>query len=164
MGDKNQYFHFNNFLSLISFPNKILGNSTWYPPPVSKFILCVKQICKKRFLYVAVYDWQSCWSRSYWLCCSSIYQDLILKLDILRKLEKHRGCVNTVGFNAVGDILISGSDDKKVVLWDWETGQIKHAFHSGHHANVFQAKFMPDSGDSSIVTCAADGQVTVWLR
>lgn len=87
------------------------------------------------------------------------YQDLVLRLDILRKLDKHRGCVNTVSFNAAGDILVSGSDDRRIILWDWETGEIKLSFHSGHHNNVFQAKIMPYTDDRSIVTCAADGQV-----
>ncbi|GLU02690.1 hypothetical protein SLE2022_199310 [Rubroshorea leprosula] len=86
-------------------------------------------------------------------------EDLLLRLDLYRKLDKHRGCVNTVSFNADGDILISGSDDRRVILWDWETGNVKLSFHSGHNNNVFQAKFMPFSDDRSIVTCAADGQV-----
>lgn len=86
-------------------------------------------------------------------------QDLVLRLDIYRKLEKHRGCVNTISFNTNGDILVSGSDDKRVILWDWETGHIKLSFHSGHTNNVFQAKIMPCTDDRSIVTCAADGQV-----
>ncbi|XP_057517339.1 uncharacterized protein LOC130798396 isoform X1 [Amaranthus tricolor] len=88
-------------------------------------------------------------------------EDLVLKFDILRKLEKHRGCVNTVSFNESGDILVSGSDDRKVILWDWEIGHAKLSFHSGHVHNVFQAKFMPYSysDDCSLVTCAADGQV-----
>ncbi|XP_014513908.1 DDB1- and CUL4-associated factor 8 isoform X1 [Vigna radiata var. radiata] len=86
-------------------------------------------------------------------------EDLVLRLDVLRKLHKHRGCVNTVSFNTDGDILVSGSDDWRVILWDWETGRIKLSFHSGHNNNVFQAKIMPHSEDRSIVTCAADGQV-----
>lgn len=86
-------------------------------------------------------------------------QGLVLRLEILRKLEKHRGCVNTVSFNGSGDILVSGSDDRRVILWDWEFGRAKLSFHSGHSNNVFQAKFMPYSDDRSIVTCAADGQV-----
>lgn len=88
-----------------------------------------------------------------------MFQDLVLRLDLHRKLEKHKGCVNTVSFNADGDILVSGSDDRRVILWDWETGRIKLSFHSGHDNNVFQAKIMPCTDDRTIVTCAADGQV-----
>ncbi|KAF3642988.1 DDB1 and CUL4-associated factor 8 [Capsicum chacoense] len=86
-------------------------------------------------------------------------EDLVLRFDVFRKLEKHRGCVNTVSFNADGDIVISGSDDRRIILWEWETGKIALSFHSGHHNNVFQAKIMPYTDDRSIVTCAADGQV-----
>ncbi|MCL7045976.1 hypothetical protein MKW94_004819 [Papaver nudicaule] len=86
-------------------------------------------------------------------------QDLVLRLGIYKNLERHRGCVNTVSFNADGDILVSGSDDRFVMLWDWESARVKLSFHSGHTNNVFQAKFMPYTNDRSIVTCAADGQV-----
>ncbi|WOH04329.1 hypothetical protein DCAR_0623738 [Daucus carota subsp. sativus] len=86
-------------------------------------------------------------------------EDLVLRLDLHGKLEMHRGCVNTVSFSSDGDILVSGSDDRRVILWDWQSGCAKLAFHSGHNNNVFQAKFMPFSDDRSIVTCAADGQV-----
>ncbi|KAK1379021.1 hypothetical protein POM88_025765 [Heracleum sosnowskyi] len=51
------------------------------------------------------------------------------------------------------------SDDRRVILWDWQCGRIKLVFHTGHNNNVFQAKFMPFSDDISIITCAADGQV-----
>ncbi|TXG64943.1 hypothetical protein EZV62_011937 [Acer yangbiense] len=86
-------------------------------------------------------------------------QDLVLRLDVYKKLDKHRGCVNTVSFNPDGDILVSGSDDRRIILWDWQTGNVKLSFHSGHGNNVFQAKIMPYTDDRSIVTCAADGQV-----
>ncbi|KAF3772810.1 DDB1- and CUL4-associated factor 8 [Nymphaea thermarum] len=85
-------------------------------------------------------------------------EDLVRRLDVHAKLEKHRGCVNTVSFNAAGDILVSGSDDRSVVLWDWDTQHVKLSFHSGHSNNVFQAKIMPFTDDLSSVTCAADGQ------
>ncbi|GJR65313.1 putative ribonuclease H-like domain-containing protein [Tanacetum coccineum] len=85
-------------------------------------------------------------------------EDIVLRLNLSRKLEKHRGCVNTVSFNGDGDVLVSGSDDKKVIFWDWENGNVKLSFHSGHADNIFQAKIMPGTDDRSIVTCAADGQ------
>uniref|UniRef100_J3N4K5 Uncharacterized protein n=1 Tax=Oryza brachyantha TaxID=4533 RepID=J3N4K5_ORYBR len=85
--------------------------------------------------------------------------DLVMRLQIHRKLNRHTGCVNTVGFNADGDTLISGSDDQMVMLWNWDTGAVKLQFHSGHSDNVFQARFMPYTDDQTIVTCAADGEV-----
>ncbi|KAK8699966.1 hypothetical protein V6N13_018373 [Hibiscus sabdariffa] len=86
-------------------------------------------------------------------------EDLVLRLDIYKKLEEHQGCVNTVSFNADGKKLVSGSDDLQVIIWDWETGHAKLSFQSGHTDNVFQARFMPYTDDRSLVTCAADGEV-----
>lgn len=86
-------------------------------------------------------------------------QDLVLRFGVHRKLDNHRGCVNTVSFNADGDTLVSGSDDRKVILWDWDAGRVKLSFDSGHSNNVFQARFMPYTGDRIIITCAADGEV-----
>ncbi|KAL5230596.1 hypothetical protein ABZP36_029372 [Zizania latifolia] len=86
-------------------------------------------------------------------------EDLVMRQQIHRKLNRHTGCVNTVGFNADGDTLISGSDDQMVMLWNWDTGAVKLQFHSGHSDNVFQARFMPYTNDQTIVTCAADGEV-----
>lgn len=87
-------------------------------------------------------------------------QDLVLRFDIHKKLNKHKSCVNTLCFKEGGDTLISGSDGRMVMLWNWDAGRVKLSFHSGHTNNVFQAKMMSYSDDWSIVTCAADGQVT----
>ncbi|CAL9228675.1 unnamed protein product [Arabidopsis halleri] len=89
----------------------------------------------------------------------SASEDLLRRLGLHKKLDKHKGCVNSVSFNADGDLLLSASDDKQVILWDWETASVKLSFDSGHFNNVFQAKFMPFSDDRSIVTSAADKQV-----
>lgn len=86
-------------------------------------------------------------------------EDLVLRLGIHKKLGGHRGCVNAVSFNPQGDILVSGSDDRMIMLWDWDSGVTKLSFHSGHSNNVFQARFMPCTNDQTIVTCAADGEV-----
>ncbi|KAK8699123.1 hypothetical protein V6N13_115218 [Hibiscus sabdariffa] len=86
-------------------------------------------------------------------------EDLVLRLETFKKLEKHRGCVNTVSFNGDGNILVSGSDDKRIILWDWQTGNAKLTFQSGHTSNIFHAKIMPYTDDRSLITCASDGQV-----
>ena len=82
-----------------------------------------------------------------------------MRLERARTLEKHSGSVNTVSFNAYGGILVSGSDDREVIFWDWETGSVKLSFHLGDCNNVLQAKIIPETGDRSIVTCGIDGQV-----
>ncbi|KAL8184901.1 UNVERIFIED_CONTAM: DDB1- and CUL4-associated factor 8 [Gekko kuhli] len=64
-------------------------------------------------------------------------------------LERHVGCVNTLHFNQRGTWLASGSDDLKVVVWDWVWRKPVLEFESGHKSNVFQA--MPlRSGDRAM--------------
>lgn len=86
-----------------------------------------------------------------------------MRLGIDRKLNKHEGCVNTVSLNADGNIIVSGSDDRTVILWDWAVGTVRISFNSGHKNNVFQARFMPYSSDRTIVTSAADGEVYAFI-
>jgi WD40 repeat protein len=40
-----------------------------------------------------------------------------------RALDGHHGCVNTVHFNPTGELLLSGSDDLRIILWDWSSGK-----------------------------------------
>ncbi|KAI1888670.1 hypothetical protein AGOR_G00187530 [Albula goreensis] len=86
---------------------------------------------------------------------------LVQRLELQGRLERHTGCVNTLHFNPSGTRLASGSDDLRVVIWDWARRRATLEFHSGHKSNVFQAKFLPHSGDSTLAMCARDGQIRV---
>ncbi|MQM16735.1 hypothetical protein Taro_049694 [Colocasia esculenta] len=86
-------------------------------------------------------------------------ETLVKRLTLYGKLKGHGGCVNTICFNSSGDVLISGSDDKQVILWNWTTKKKRLSYHSGHNDNVFQARVMPFTDDRTVVTAAADGQV-----
>jgi WD repeat-containing protein 42A len=88
-------------------------------------------------------------------------EQLVSRLSKYGTLTAHRGCVNTVQFTSSGDHLLSGSDDRKIIIWDWARKKPKFSYSSGHHGNVFQAKPMPFTNDSCIVSCAADGEVRV---
>lgn len=86
---------------------------------------------------------------------------LVQRLELQGKLERHAGCVNTLHFNPSGTRLASGSDDLRVIIWDWTVKRAELEFDSGHKSNVFQAKFLPHSGDSTLAMCARDGQIRV---
>ncbi|XP_051943729.1 DDB1- and CUL4-associated factor 8 isoform X1 [Hippocampus zosterae] len=86
---------------------------------------------------------------------------LVQRLELQGRLERHSGCVNTLHFNPSGTRLASGSDDLRVVIWDWAIRRAELEFDSGHKSNVFQAKFLPHSGDSTLAMCARDGQIRV---
>uniref|UniRef100_A0A8C5A6B4 DDB1- and CUL4-associated factor 8 n=1 Tax=Gadus morhua TaxID=8049 RepID=A0A8C5A6B4_GADMO len=86
---------------------------------------------------------------------------LVQRLELQGRLERHTGCVNTLHFNPSGTRLASGSDDLRVIIWDWAVRRAVLEFDSGHKSNVFQAKFLPHSGDSTLAMCARDGQIRV---
>lgn len=64
-------------------------------------------------------------------------------------------------FNQCGTSLASSSDDRRVIVWDWMCKQPVLDFETGHKNNVFQAKFLPNSGDSTLVTCVHGGNM--WI-
>lgn len=92
-------------------------------------------------------------------CYGSLH--CVQRLELMHRLDKHDGCVNCLSFHPNGSLLASGSDDLKVILWDWHIGKDIFQFDTKHRGNVFQCKFLPLSGnDLNIVTCARDGQVS----
>ena len=86
------------------------------------------------------------------------------QLDLYGKLKGHEGCVNAVEFNSSGGVLVSGSDDRRVLLWNWASQTKLFEYPSGHSDNIFQTKFMPFTDDRKIVTSAGDGQVNMCLE
>lgn len=77
-----------------------------------------------------------------------------------KRLSKHKGCVNCLNFNRNGNILVSGSDDLRIILWDWPSRKIIQNFKSGHSSNIFQTKFVElNNSSASIVSSARDGTV-----
>ncbi|KAK3018810.1 hypothetical protein RJ639_003042 [Escallonia herrerae] len=84
---------------------------------------------------------------------------LVKKIDLYGKLNGHQSCVNAVEFNFCGDVLVSGSDDRQVIFWNWAAKTFKFVYDSGHSENIFQVRIMPFTDDCKIVTSAADGQV-----
>eukprot|EP00246_Nothoceros_aenigmaticus_P001171 TRINITY_DN1156_c0_g1_i2.p1 TRINITY_DN1156_c0_g1~~TRINITY_DN1156_c0_g1_i2.p1 ORF type:complete len:486 (+),score=59.71 TRINITY_DN1156_c0_g1_i2:283-1740(+) len=86
-------------------------------------------------------------------------QDLVQRFQQFANLEFHDGCVNTVHFSPSGELLVSGSDDRYIVFWDWAAKTKRLHYDSGHESNVFQARIMPFSDDRQVVSCGADGQV-----
>ena len=90
-------------------------------------------------------------------------QSLVRRLALTDKLSFHDGCVNAVNFSPDGELIVSGSDDLQVALWDWykNTKEPVMTYDSGHSSNVFQTKFMPYTNNSTVVTCARDGQIRV---
>lgn len=86
----------------------------------------------------------------------------IKRLELDAVLEGHNGCVNCLEWNSNGSLLASASDDCRVIIWDPFKQKRVIEFLTPHHGNIFSVKFLPNSGDSMVVTGAADGQIIVF--
>ena len=86
-------------------------------------------------------------------------KSVIRSFGKVQQLEKHSGCINTVAWNPEGTRLVSGSDDRSVVVWSGFPMESIITVPTGHRNNVFCATFVPGASDTSLVTSAADGCV-----
>ena len=84
---------------------------------------------------------------------------VVERMKISHVLRKHSGCVNCLNFNKTGDLLVTGSDDARLIVWDWAANKTKHVWKSGHSANIFQSKFLPSSSCIDIISAGRDGKV-----
>ncbi|XP_015781143.1 DDB1- and CUL4-associated factor 8 isoform X1 [Tetranychus urticae] len=75
------------------------------------------------------------------------------------ELEGHSGCVNCLNFNSSGNLLCSGSDDRKIKIWDWEKSKLTQSYSSGHTSNIFNCRWCLDN--ARIVTSGRDGQIRI---
>lgn len=87
---------------------------------------------------------------------------LIQRLDLDGKLEGHNGCVNCLEWSSNGRLLMSGSDDNRVIIWDpFKQKQVLDLM-TPHQGNIFSVKFLPNTSDTLIATGAADHQIFVF--
>uniref|UniRef100_A0A1B0G8R4 Uncharacterized protein n=1 Tax=Glossina morsitans morsitans TaxID=37546 RepID=A0A1B0G8R4_GLOMM len=85
--------------------------------------------------------------------------DYVQRLGLLCQLPIHSGCVNTVHWNNTGEYLISGSDDQFIAITNPHNQEVLLKYKTAHRANIFSARFMPQSNDQAIVSCSGDGIV-----
>nr|CAD7423752.1 unnamed protein product [Timema monikensis] len=90
-----------------------------------------------------------------------VTEDFVKRLGLEKELEGHNGCVNCLEWSQDGRILASASDDVQVILWDPLLHRKIHAIQTGHQGNIFSVKFLPQSGDSVLLTGAGDCRIRV---
>lgn len=81
------------------------------------------------------------------------------RLGLHCRLQVHSGCVNSVCWNDTGEYLLSGSDDQFIAVTNPHNQEVLLKYKTAHRANIFSARFMPQSNDHSIVSCSGDGIV-----
>ncbi|XP_031392600.1 WD and tetratricopeptide repeats protein 1 isoform X2 [Punica granatum] len=88
-----------------------------------------------------------------------MHSSLVRRLSLEKELEGHHGCVNTIAWNSRGSLLISGSDDTQINIWSYSGRKLLHSIDSGHSANIFCTKFVPETSDEQVVSGAGDAEV-----
>ncbi|KAG8916481.1 hypothetical protein FRC02_003806 [Tulasnella sp. 418] len=78
---------------------------------------------------------------------------------ILFTLTAHSGCINAVAYSHDGELLATGSDDKRVIIWDSRTGAQIHSL-EGHSYGVLAVDFSPN--DKLIASGSSDQSVCIW--
>lgn len=87
---------------------------------------------------------------------------IVDRLDIESKLIGHKGCVNCLDWGSNGRLLVSGSDDTHIIVWDVFRQKSEVTLMTMHQGNIFSVKFMPDSSDRVVASGAADGRICVY--
>ncbi|CAF2352241.1 unnamed protein product [Brassica rapa] len=91
-----------------------------------------------------------------------LHSSLVRRLSQEQELEGHQGCVNAISWNSTGSLLVSGSDDLRVNIWDYSSRKLVHSVESGHTANIFCTKFVPETSDELVVSGAGDAEVRLF--
>ncbi|KAG8189042.1 hypothetical protein JTE90_025479 [Oedothorax gibbosus] len=84
-------------------------------------------------------------------------KEFVQKLQLQRKIPVHDGCVNSICWNDTGSYLLSGSDDQRLSIVHGYDYSVLAYIQTGHKANIFSAKFLPNRNDKHVVSCSGDG-------
>ncbi|WVR07807.1 hypothetical protein IAU60_004850 [Kwoniella sp. DSM 27419] len=100
--------------------------------------------------------------------------DKLDRVQVLGEEDGHRGCVNALSWSDDGQTLLSGSDDTRICIWHPDPHpsssssstsphplKLADTIQTGHRANIFSAKFLPNANTPTIVSVAGDRDVRV---
>ncbi len=76
------------------------------------------------------------------------------------RLTGHQNSIGPVAFSPDGSLLVSGSDDRTLRLWDAATGEQVGRPFTGHQRAVRGGRVQPDG--TRIVSGADDNTVRIW--
>nr|CAG4716900.1 unnamed protein product [Naegleria fowleri] len=85
---------------------------------------------------------------------------IVQSLGWSHKLVGHGGCVNAINFNTNGDLIVTGSDDETIKIWNTWTGKCLTTL-SGHVSNVFATNFF-NSNHQQIISGGNDSDVRFY--
>ncbi|KAI8348017.1 WD40-repeat-containing domain protein [Choanephora cucurbitarum] len=84
-------------------------------------------------------------------------------MTLEKELAGHSGCINTLDWSALGDLLLTGSDDTQLNIYSsYDNYKMLHTIDTGHTANIFTAKFMPQTSNRIILSGAGDAELRIF--
>ncbi len=96
---------------------------------------------------------------------AGVLSQSVYQLQESNRLSKHEAAVFAVDYNQGGDRLVSGSADKRVMLWS-DKGELLQILgevgpvNKGHNGNVYAVQFSPS--DELIASASADRSIKLW--
>jgi WD40 repeat protein len=94
-----------------------------------------------------------------WQIYSSPSRQGIVQLAPIRTLQGHNSFVNTLAISPDGKILVSGSADQTIKVWDWATGTELRTL-VGHSSFINALAIAPDG--KTLVSGSADQMIKIW--
>ncbi|KAK2710929.1 WD and tetratricopeptide repeats protein 1-like isoform X2 [Artemia franciscana] len=92
---------------------------------------------------------------------NQVTPELIDRLGLEAELEGHEGCVNCIDWDYTGQYIVTGSDDRTLLVWNPHTKMKIAHLRTQHVNNIFSVKFMPESGNRMIAAGAGDSKISL---
>ncbi|KAI9254651.1 WD40-repeat-containing domain protein [Sporodiniella umbellata] len=94
---------------------------------------------------------------------SSSNELVISQLTLEKELKGHDGCINTLDWSSSGELLLSGSDDTKLNIYDVNKDfELVSSIQTGHYLNILSAYFMPSTSDHIVISGSFDAQIRIF--
>lgn len=75
-------------------------------------------------------------------------------------VQKHSRFVSCVRFSPNGELAVSVGTDKKIVLYDGKTFEVKKELENAHNGGIYSVCWSPDG--SKFLTASADKTCKIW--